>query len=433
MRVIILAHVVLLTASFAACEDASQPGGGDDDDDDGNSDGDSDGDGDADADGDADGDTDATAGSLHGSVLAPNGTTPIAGALVYLTQGDAPVIPGEIYCYECDDMTGKKWTLSGPDGGFLLETVPAGQWNIVTRKGMFQRQRAITATGDPAQDVPVSLTTLPGQNSADGLDRIPRYAVLLNTWDRSHDLLAKLGLGTLNASGGLVYGTEQFDIYNDAVTQPGYPASSTLVQSDATLHGYHMVFFPCTSDANAVSFVQGKASMLRTYVSLGGKIYNSCCTALWTEQPFPEYVEFYGNDAANLFDIGRITSFGYSTNGKVEDEDMRAWLSVVTASDPDWFPFTDGYVKIDGLVPTSDGHGLEEDGYWVIPKAWVTDQNSYPGAPLIVTYNFDCGKVFYSVYETSHGSGTAISPQEYVLLYMILEVGVCEGDYVDPE
>jgi hypothetical protein len=432
MRAIILSLAVLLAATLPACEDAAQTTGGGDDDD-GNSDGDGDGDGDGDADGDADGDTDGPAGALRGTVLAPNGVTPIAGALVYLTNDDAPAIPSGIYCYECDDMTGRKWTLSGPDGGFLLESVPAGQWNIVTRKGMFQRQRAITAAGDPNQEVPVSLTTLPGQNSADGLDLIPRYAVLLNTWDRSHDLLAKLGLGTLNASGGLVYGTEQFDIYNDALSQGGYPASSTLVQSEATLHGYHMVFFPCTSDANSVSFVQGKAQLLRTYVSLGGKIYNSCCTALWTEHSFPEYVEFYGNDAANLFDIGRISSSGYSTNGKIEDDDMRAWLSVVTASDPDWFPFTDGYVKIDALVPTYDGHGLEEDGYWVIPKAWVTDQGSYPGAPLIVTYNFDCGKVFYSVYETSHGSGSALSPQEHVLLYMILEVGVCEGDYVPPE
>ena len=37
------------------------------------------------------------------------------------------------------------------------------------------------------------------------------------------------------------------------------------------------------------------------------------------------------------------------------------------------------------------------------------------------------------MYETSSESSTAIMPQEYVLLYMILEVGVCEGEYIPPE
>jgi hypothetical protein len=112
---------------------------------------------------------------------------------------------------------------------------------------------------------------------------------------------------------------------------------------------------------------------------------------------------------------------------------MAAWLEVVTTESPSLFPFTDGYVKIDAIVDVYDGHGLEEDDYWVKPKAWVVDNGAYPGSPLIVTYAWECGKIFYSVYETSHLEVTTFTPQEFVLLYVILEVGVCEGEYIPPE
>ena len=130
--------------------------------------------------------------------------------------------------------------------------------------------------------------------------------------------------------------------------------------------------------------------------------------------------------------IGRISSSAYSTTGEALDEGLAAWLEVVAVADAGVIPFNNGYVEIDGLNDVDDGHGLEEDGYWVKPKPWVVDNGAYSGAPLIVTYNWDCGKVFYSVYETSHDAGAALTPQEYVLLYLILEVGVCEGEYEDP-
>jgi hypothetical protein len=409
------------------------PGCGVDERDDSGSDTDADSDGDADTDSDADGDTDSNPdgqGTLQGTVMAPNGTLPISGALVYLTYGDAEPIEDGAYCYECDDMTGLKWTLSNPDGTWEITDAPAGTHNIVTRKGFFQRQRSIDVIADAVTDVPVEVTTLPSEGTADGLDVIPRYGVLLNEWDQQHNLLAKLGMGDLDTSGNLVFGSQSFDIYNDDVSQTGYPWSSELFASQDTLQQYHMLFFPCTSAYNGVSFVTSHAAMLQTYVGSGGKLYASCCTALWNVAPFPGYIDYNGDDAPDQFDIGRISSSAYSTTGEVLDPDMAIWLELVSGQSSTAFPFTNGYVKIDALNNVNDGHGLEDDDGWVTPKAWVVDNSSYPGSPLIVTYNWDCGKVFYSVYETSHEVGAVIRPQEYVLLYVILEVGVCEGDYV---
>jgi len=388
--------------------------------------------GDGGRDGDADDDDDDSGGprgSIGGTVLAPNGTTPIAGALVYLTTGDAPEIPGSVFCYECDDMTGKAWVLTNPDGTWQMENVAAREWNLVARKGMFRRQRAVTVDANEHLDVPVSLTTLPGEASADGLDRIPNYAVLLSQPDETFKLLGKFGMAQMSGS-DVVWGTETFDAFNDNVSQPGYPPSTELFSDQQTIDGYHMIFLPCYGTGVGLSFADSRTEMIRSYVSAGGKVYNSCCVSFWSERSFPDYVDFYGDDSAWAWDIGRVSSTALSTQGAIADLGLRDWLQVVSpASNLDSFPFVYGYTKIDG-VDSVHGHGVEEDDYWVHPRTWVTGSadDVYQASPLMVTYSHDCGKVFYSVYETSQNKAE-ITPQEYVLLYIILEIGVCEGEY----
>ena len=112
--------------------------------------------------------------------------------------------------------------------------------------------------------------------------------------------------------------------------------------------------------------------------------------------------------------------------GAVLDPGLAAWISVVTQEDPNNVPFYKGYVTIDRTVNVDDGHGLEADSGVVKPYTWVTDNGSYPGSPLMVSYNYDFGKVLYSVYESS-AAGAALTAQDYVLLYTMLEMGVCEN------
>jgi hypothetical protein len=382
---------------------------------------------------DTDSSTDYTgpAGTMGGTVLAPNGSIPISGALIYISGSSGPEIPDSAYCYECEDMTGKTWTLSGADGTWHLDNVPTGQHNLIVRKGFFQRQRSVTVEADTHLDVPAEYTTLPADNSDDGLDQIPNYAVLMAYPDQIFDLLAKIGMGQLS-SGSLQFGTETFDLYNDDIYQAGYESSEMLFFDEETLNHYHMIFLPCYSSATGLAFPEGHREMIRDYVSGGGKIYNSCCVAHWTEPTFPEYLEFYGDDAAYTWDIGRISPSALSTVGTINDSGLRDWFAVVLpSSDPDAVGFQNGYTRVDDLIPTDDGHGTEEDNGVVVPYSWVDGSGSddYTGYPLMTTYNYDCGKIFYSVYETSPEGSATLIPQEYLLLYIILEVGVCEGDY----
>jgi hypothetical protein len=393
------------------------------------------GSGDGDGDGDADSETEYSGptATIQGVVYAPAGF-PISGALVYVTQGDAVPIPDHAYCYECDDMTGKKWTLSGPDGTWSISGVPVGERNLVTRKGFFQRQRAITITDDEVQDIPAEITTLPGENSGDGLDTIPNYAVLLNGWDLPEDMLAKMGLGSLTAEGNL--DTAQpfhFDLYNDLNTSPAAVGdSSSLFTAQANLNQYHMIFFPCVCSAlTASSYVP----MLQQYVTDGGKIYGSCWAGQWVESPFPDLITWNGGDSGTS--PGNVGA--YNTTGTINDPDMRNWLAVVApGQNPDAYAFDEGWINIDGLTTGAyEGHGLEDDGYMVVPKVWATDLGnpgySVNGDPLTVTFNYDCGKLFYSTYQVVENSpSVAIRAQEWVLIYLFFEVGVCEGEYEDP-
>ncbi len=435
MRSLVLMIMFSATAALgtASCEGANDPqtsNGGDSD-----SDSDSDTDTDTDGDGDSDSDTDTGGsgyfGDIQGVVQSATGF-PISGALVYVTTGDGPEIDDQAFCYTCDDMTGKKWTLSNSDGSWLIEQVPEGDWNIVTRKGFFQRQRSITVVGNSVQDIPVDQTTLPGADSDDGLDQIPNYAVLLNWYDRPEDMLAKMGLADLDASGHVEPGTENFHMFNDSESLSSSVGPSSMIFSGQDfINYYHMIFFPCIcSTLNATGYVP----MLQAYVSAGGKIYGSCYAGQWPEKPFPDIIDFSGADTGTS--PGTVSE--YSTNGTINDADMRDWLAVVAPGDnPDNFPFHGAWVWIYGVASGYDGHGVLDDGTiggLVEPTVWVSDNQAYAGAPLTVTFPYDCGKVFYSSYQVVESSPSpSIRAQEWVLIYLFYEVGVCEGTYVPPE
>jgi hypothetical protein len=360
--------------------------------------------------------------TLSGRVLAPSGAFPVSGALVYLTNVDPEPIPSGVYHYECDEMEGTPYALSQADGTWTIANAPIGTWKLVTRKGNFRRIREIVVTADMDSHVDEEMTTLPGARTPDNLDTAPSFAVVKTHPDLTYNLLAKFGMGQVDPSGELVAGSESFHIYEDSGFG-GYAHTSVLFENQ-NLFNYHMVFLPCYASGVGVSFVNSHVQMLRDYVAAGGRVYNSCTVSLWSEAAFPEYIEFYDDDAPNRFDIGRRTNSAYATHGTVLDQGLAAWMSVVTGNDPNNIPFQNGYVTIDATQEVNDGHGLEDDGFIVKPYTWVRDNSTYAGSPLMVTYNFDHGKVFYSVYETS-SSSTAITPQEYVLLYVILEVGVC--------
>ena len=47
-----------------------------------------------------------------------------------------------------------------------------------------------------------------------------------------------------------------------------------------------------------------------------------------------------------------------------------------------------------------------------------------------MTYDYDCGRIFFSAFQVVESSPSPqIRPQEAVLIYLMMEVGVCSGSY----
>ena len=375
-------------------------------------------------------------GILTGRVMAPSGKFPISGALVYVTFFDGSDIPNELFCYECDDMTNKVWTLTDAEGRFELKDVPADTLNIVSRKGFFQRQREITVKADKSQEVPQEYTTLPKQNSTNGLDHIPSYAVLLNPADYIEDLLAKIGLADLDEYGHLEYGTEQFDLYDDLKTAKTSVGSSLgLVSSEDKMSDYHQIFFPCPCDKlKAWKY----SDTLKNYVSLGGRVYASCIAFPWINQKFPKLdKDKDGNELPGPFDdvITYANTYStYKTKGEILDKDVRDWLGAIDPSiDLDNVPINSAATVVDNIVDkVYPGHGLKENDGYVRPKVWVKDIETNVNKPMTITFNYDCGKVYYSPFHVVENAPSVdIRPQEWILTYLLFEVGVCEGEYIE--
>lgn len=350
---------------------------------------------------------------ISGKVMAPNGKFPISGALVYLAEENPPEIPSGAFHYECDEMAGTPYTLSLADGTWTIPEAPYGKWKLITRKGNFRRVRDIEIKEGTDPIVPQELTTLPGKNNDDGTDRVPSFAVVKTEPDVVHLLLGKFGMATIGGNQKLVPGTESFAIFDDSNKSSGPNSWSYLLKNTATLSKYHMVFLPCYFLGDSDETFSLHAPHIRAYVAAGGRIYNTCMANPWTETAFPKYIRY------SLRDV-------YDTKGTINDAGLLAWMNVVSPSSLPKVPITDSWVMIDRLSNVNDGHGLPSDNGVVKPFTWVTDISRYPNKPMMVTYNYDFGKVFYSVYQTSNGSPT-ITPQEYILLYVILEVGVCSN------
>ena len=100
-------------------------------------------------------------------------------------------------------------------------------------------------------NVSEALTTLPGANTQDNQDTTPSFAVVKTSPDLTYNLLAKFGMGQVNASGELVTGTEAFHIYEDSGFG-SYAHTSALFDGN-NLHNYHMIFLPCYASSVGVA------------------------------------------------------------------------------------------------------------------------------------------------------------------------------------
>lgn len=376
---------------------------------------------------------------LSGKVVAPEGTIPIAGALVYVTGAPPPAIPDGVYCDKCVHLPeGTAYTTTRADGTFEL---PAGLGSayLVVQKGAFRRVRPLTLVSGP-QAVPLAMTTLPAITDKEHGDDIPKIAVMLGAWDPIELVLAKMGLKAtitkdlLGKAQVLAKDAPAFAIYGahflGEVTP--YPSPVTLITDPKEISKYHIVFIPCSGSSNAgggnpndpkcsgvYNYSPKVKTTLNDFVKSGGRIYASDWSYEYVRQVFPGFVTWRGESPT----IGSACMGGGGDQSvSHKDTGLDAWLSAQAQS---LVSVKDAWTAISSVQAMSS---VDPDGKPVLvtPKVWVEAQ----GAPVTTSLQHGCGRVLYTTYHTQPTSQTnaALEPQALALLYLILEVGVC----IDP-
>ena len=369
-------------------------------------------------------------------------------------------VPDQVYCQECVQLAcDTPNTFTKPDGTFELQ-LPSGTHWFMVQKGQFLRATQIQVSpGDTALDV--SVTTLPDTRDPAAGTWTPNIALGWAAYDRLENGLAKLGLA--QATGGTTFqaGTAKFDIYsnmdpNGGNQAPPPPAETVdtfgnLLKDYSKLEKYHIIFVPCTSSPfenlmNDPTVVEN----VRKWVAAGGKWYVSDWSEAFIEKPFSQYQTWWRYGGSPLLD-------SFDSNGTVLDADLLAWLDALPPELKDINPYNNpkGHPKLDALPM------IELRDLWTtlrdVPPVWVDDGNGGyvnvghkvwiegPGGggdgapksqdwPLTVTGEYGCGKILFTSYHTVEwvDAYKGLTPQELVLMYLILEIGVCQTGYEPP-
>jgi hypothetical protein len=357
--------------------------------------------------------TPGTTGILTGNVFAPNGTDPISGALVYILDkgsqavGDPPTEPYDAFEY------------SEANGSFQLDNVPTGSQTLKIIKGAFTKTATINVL-EGTYALPAAVTTLP--SSGEGVEKM---AVVTGNYDSIQNVLAKLGLGDVDASGSLILGTESFKLVdgNGSLDDATYTNFLDFMSNPANYADYRTIFINC-GNSNETEFFGDtvKVDNLKAWVAAGGRLYATDLSYDFVEQLWPKYVDFFGTDPGfsttpeTIDDAQEGDSFS-TTNATVLDAAMLAWLKGLAG-----VTNADDTIKVEGWLSS----WAAVDGYSSDVKSWmkalVDVGGSNSSRDITLTFHPSDGTVFYSSYHTEGSLSPGLTPQDRVLQYLIFEV-----------
>ncbi len=343
--------------------------------------------------------------TLNGTVFAPEGTIPIAGALVYWANAAPGPIPDGTYCDKCISLPDGTYATTAADGTFSLPA-PAIDLFLVVQKGQFRRVREFTPKSG-VQTVDKSMTTLPGKMDKTNGDDIPKMALIDAEYDKIDETLGKLGLAG------------SFDEYTEG--SGGSNSQEALLSDPTKLAQYHFVFRGCSACDDGFSSQGSYITNLQNYVKSGGKLYVTDWSYEYVHQGWAQYLDF--NMSANPgFGGGCIGE--YDAPATSIDPDMKNWLAAQGITSVT----TEGNWSIIDKVNSVNTTDADGNPTTVTPHVWIAGTSPDGETANTVSFEDGCGRVLFSTYHTegvTGGGSTDFLPQEKALLYVLLEVSVC--------
>jgi hypothetical protein len=392
--------------------------------------------------------------TVSGTVYDPAGDSPLYNAVVYVPNalGALPPLPTGVSCERCNDpVPAKAIALSGPDGKFLLQDVPAGNVDLVVQLGKWRRKQTIFVT--PCQDNPTDKeqTRLP-RTRREG--DIPKIALSTGHSDALECLLLKIGIKdsefTTDTGGGRVsmfVGCEGDDSAdkrfgaNKFADGTPFPSTNQLFDS-GTLSQYDVMIFSCEGHKCDTIQTPENVEQLVDFANRGGRVFLDHMHYNWLKNssaPIKRAAEF----GTSSGDIQSPLPTKINTNQFPKGAAFAQWLLTVKAST------TLGELDIYGAESSVQSLTLNRSQPWIYrddaPKGdfyftistpvAVKDDDPTPEA---------CGRVvFTDLHVNKSGGGDAtdfsdqdtpfpdgcttsvLTPQEKALEFMLFDLSSC--------
>lgn len=361
--------------------------------------------------------------TIKGTVYSPakNNPDPIYNAILYVPNAPLEPFKEGVSCEQCGTVTSGSplvTALSGSDGTFTIENVPAGDdIPLVIQVGRWRRQVTIPKVkACEENDLDADLTRLP-RSSQEG--DIPLMAIVTSTYDKTECLMRKIGIDDSEFTPG--NGSGRIHIFHgNGSTMSGAQQGTSLWNDPAELAKYDIVALPCSSQPTDMTGRQNIVS----YANSGGRVF---ITDL-SQDVIKEGPEPWPSTANWETGFSSFTNPASIDTTFPKGEALADWLKNVGASSTlGKIELEDTYVRL-----TTVGTGAQR---------WVYGDNN------VQTYSFNtpvgeaeqnqCGRVFYSSFHVtssfggagdvpqSCGSDTALAPQEKALEFMLFDLAAC--------
>jgi len=400
--------------------------------------------------------------TITGTVFAPNGTLPLNGVNVYVPRDPLPPFIEGVSCDRCSStLPGSPitQTVSGADGTFRLENVPAGD-NIplVVTTGKWRRQVTISNITQCADNSTTQDQTRLPRNKSEG--DIPKIALTTGNADSMECLVRKLGIDDSEITNDGGAGRIHFYTGNGvAKFKSGFAGGSGASLSSATpfwasvdsLSQYDIVILSCEGQQNAGTKPQAALDAMKAYADKGGRVFASHWHNIWISGHFQGT-----GDGQNVPEWAALGTWNNGQNFSqaitdVIDEQLNPKGSLFA----DWMvnvggSTTRGEFPVVQARTTNQTLDTTKVERWVHTKGGQENGQNVPAdlaqmfqftTPIEVANDQRCGKV---VFTGMHVSGTGgngdfpdncvggatnldMTPQEKALAFMFFDIASCVG------
>lgn len=206
------------------------------------------------------------AGNINGRVCAPSGDFWVVGANVTVRYTD------------CNGQEVVITTQTDAEGYFILVGVPEGEHTVRVEKGPYSAEYTVTVTAGETATIPLGDFCF---------DQSTNIAVITGEYDKVELVLDSLGF-TYDLFGGW----------------PNNDEARALLGDLGRMNDYDVIFMNCGTTLLGIMddprVLNAVRSNIESYVSSGGRLYVSDWDWLFLEEPFPDQLDFFGEDRAQL-------------------------------------------------------------------------------------------------------------------------------------